>query len=339
MNPRLRRGLSCAGLLLAFGLAVPPSSAHPPDDALGASVDQFPVEQDIAALRDYGQEAKQAGRRLAWRGETVVPRLHAALAASAATEKQREQLITLLAEIGQAESVAPILAAARTHRDEPAVVRAALLMLPYLTDEPVAFDLARDLIVDPAAQPKLKRQALAYLGQVRDPRGLELARPLLHADDLDVRAGALWVAVRLGDAAAREGAAALLEGAAPRSLRQGLLLTYAEAATPEELAGRVAETLKETPEYASAMRYCRFRTAAGAERSGVAAEMMRSPYQFEKEVAAAHLLATDGADRLARDFGGSEASAGAREVVRHALRRAGYRVAVEDGKMRIRGHR
>lgn len=302
-------------------------------DALAGST----VEADIEELNRFYRPAKAAAARLSLRGETVLPKMHAALLAPTASGIQRQQLITVLGEIGHPSSVEPVLNAAKQFGHQPAVLWRAFTTLPFLTEDPVASELADAVLKDANALPAMQMRALGYLAQVRDDRFRKHADRFRAHSVPELRTAALWYGARLGSAGVADQAEEMLRGRVTRNQLRDLLLAYSEAVAPERFQTGVPDRFKAGAEYRTSLAYARFRTGAPAAQTDAARTLMDSPYRFEKVLAARHLVRQAGAESVTRDYGVGGPSSAKVSVARHALRKEGYRVGLRQGRLTLNG--
>jgi len=293
------------------------------------------LQRDLEALRQFHEPGKKAAARLVERGDEFLPQLHAALNAADTDDNQRIQLSTVLGQIGDASSVDALISMVRKVPDQGGVRQAVLDALAQLPPSAEASSFADAVLADEDESWRVRRKALVYFGQHR----MEAARRWIDVyredEQIEMRAGALYLAARLGDAAALQPLAEMLALPAPRSLRYALMLGIAELVDAENLTRRTPEWIRSSWEYDSARRYAEFRTADAARRSEMTTEMLNSKSLFERQEAARHIGTSGGPDELVKLIR-STIPPHVREVARHQLRRSGFRVNVRtDGEVRL----
>jgi HEAT repeat protein len=322
------------GLALSHQVpAQPPEPAGRPDATRQQPREETTVADEIAALAHLHAAGRAASRRLVERGPSALPELHQALLAPTSTIEQRLQLATVLGEIGDPESVEPLIRLAEAYPRHLGIRQEVLAMLAELPPTPAAVAFVDRVLENTDESAVVQRKALAYYGQQRDERGARWVDRFVQRPEFDLRAAAVFLAARLGHPSAREWTEQLLAGeVVPPSSRYVVMLAYAEVASPEELELRTPEYMKKSGwEYDSALRLSRFRAAGREERPVLAGEMMGSRSVYEQKIAARWILAEQGAEPLA-GFINPKAKPQTRAVARAQLRRAGYRVLERDGR-------
>lgn len=292
------------------------------------------LAKDIEALKSFHGVGKTAAGRLVERGDEMVPRLVEALRSPEANEQQRVQIITVLGEIGDIGAVQPLIDVVRNHPQWLAERKEALFALSFLPRTEASSEFSRQVLDNEDEHPRIRRTALVYLAQQRDPSGSAYVEKFRSHSNVELRGVALYLGARLGDLSVKDPSFELLALPAPRSIREPLLLGLAEVADPGEIERRVPRYLKGTKEYVSALRYARFRTGTATQRSELAREMLDAGSFVEKHIAAKFILDEQGAEALA-ELAGLEVRPDIRAVMRHTLRRAGYRVTQEKSRMRL----
>jgi len=336
MNPA-RTPCGAASLLglAALLTGAQPAGAHTVPQGIERARDRTPaapdVAQDIEALAQFHGPGKKAAARLAERGATILPELHAAMLDPDADPRKRMQLAVVVGQIGDASSVGPLVALARAAADQGGVRQAALDMLCELPVAPDAVELADELLGDAAESWRVRRKALVYLGRQR----VEAARhwvEVYRADpEIELRAAALYVAARLGDGEALGPLVELLALPAPPALRYALMLGIAELNDADGFRRATPDWIRGSWEYRSALRWAEFRTAGEARRAELVRTMIASEALFERQEAARWLLEARGPQALA-ELAAEGIPPHVRAVARHRLRRAGFRVlTAEDG--------
>ena len=333
MRPLDQAGVRVAATILALVCVGSVLGAADPASAATAMA-QDPVAADIGKLKQFHAPAKEAAQRLIEAGSEVVPRLNQALLDPASNDHQRVQLIGVLAEIGEAESVDVIVQAANTFWQQPAIRADALRVLGDLPQTPAAVALAIRVLDDPEEYHQVQRRGLAYFGQQRDETGRRFIEPNLASAEPGLQAAALYLAARLGDAAVRPRIVAMLAGPPPPSLKHGLLMALAELTAPAELEQLTPAAMRSSEEYAGALRIAALRSAAPGEKEARARELVDSKSPYEQKIGARYLAENLGPEALS-EYLGAGAAPGARAVARHQLRRDGYRVDTRGGKVKI----
>jgi len=323
---------SCSRLaasVLVGACVLLPAAAHEVDpehyrQMLESAQVEYPsLEQDIAALRNFHQPAKQAAMRLVERGDEIVPLLINAMLAPEANDKQRQQLIDLLGQIGDERAIGPMIELADAHPEWGGARRQILLALTHLPQTEASFEFAERMAEH--ENPITRRTAIVYFGELRDPRGRKFVDVFVEDPDLDNRAVGLYLAARLGDTSVKGAIVELLGLPAPWSLRGFLLTGLADVADATEIERITPAYLREGEEYRSALRLARFRTGSLEERTELTRKMLRSHNREEKLQATHFILEQQGTDGLTRLLG-LDIAPHVRAVARHELRRAGYRV-------------
>lgn len=289
------------------------------------------VADDIAALRQFHRAAKRAARRLAERGDQILPQLIEALRSPESNDKQRQQLINLLGEIGNESAIEPMIQLADAHPEWPGERRQILLALTYLPQTEASVGFAQRMAEGETEHEVVRRTAVVYFAKFRDTRGRKYVDAMVADSNVDNRAVGLYLAARLGDDSVKDGIVRLLGRPAPWSLRGFLLTGLSDVADAEEIERTAPAYLRESDELASALRLARFRTGSTAQRVELSRAMLGSSNREEKLRAARFILENQGVDGLAGLLRGNTPP-DVRAVARHELRRAGYRVVP-------RGHR
>jgi hypothetical protein len=211
-------------------------------------------------------------------------------------------------------------------------------MLAELPVTPAAVAFAESVLDDGSEHYLVQRKALGYFGQQRLPSGQRFFAVFVDKQETDLRTMALYMGARLGEPTAKERIERVLAATeiVPSSAVYGLLLAYAEVATPDEFVERVPEYLKKTFwEYNSALRVSRFRVAGSNERAVLARQMMgKSRSIYETKIAADHILANEGPQALV-EYLGVEAPPSADSVARNRIRRAGFRIVRDSDRFRL----
>jgi HEAT repeat protein len=295
-----------------------------------------PIAQNLADFFGGGSRATRAAVRLAERAPESLPALHAALLAADTGDRERSEMIALLHEIGDRNSVRVLLELARTHPEQPWLSVDVLRALGELPPSPSASLFALEILEGPNATPRLRRQALASLARQRDPSGRVWANRYRKDADVELRASALFLAAALGDRSALEPVTNLLEQQPRSSIRYGLLLALAELADPAEFEKRAAPARFDKRMYASALRIARLRSGDARERSALFHEMLNSRYPIERRIAMRDLLGRDALDELAPLLENWwQVSPAVRITVAGELHRAGHRLVERDRRVQI----
>ncbi len=280
--------------------------------------------EDVAALAS-GPGAKAAAARLVERGPEALPALHAALLASDTEPRRIASIMQVLAAIGDASSVAPIVELAEGY-PERWILKPAFLALTALPQTEASAAFAARIADNPSEAWSVRQGVLAYFGMHRDPRGRRWAEPLVDARDPVRRAAALFVLARLGDREALGPILELLEDGAPPSARVALLMGLAELVDAEDFAYRAPAELSWTREYKSALRYAQYRTAEGALRADACRAMLRAATPGHSELGVRCLLELGREEDLLPYIALDLADPQRPAMLKADIRKAGYRV-------------
>jgi len=327
---RIRQALPVA--LLSLAVATPALAQHRPvviDQAAVAERDDQEMRADIAALNRGHGSGKKAAERLTVQGDRALPQLHVALSDGSSSDLQRIQLATVLAEIGSDSSIQPLIQLANSHPAQLGVRQSVVDALAELSATPQAVEFVDSILASDDESWLVKRKAFVYLGRHR----VEAARRWVDryrgdAND-ELRAGALYLAARLGDAEALDPLVQMLAAPAPTSQRYALMLGIAELVDADKFKQLTPDWIHSSWEYDSAHRLAEFRGAAPSRRSEMTLSMLNSRSLFERQLAASFVLETRGASGLL-EYAGQNVPPHVRAVVRHQLRRSGFSLQFND---------
>lgn len=312
-------------LVLAFACALNATAfAHGPipiDPALFDQTAWPSIEEDIQSLSSFGARAQAAGERLVERGPVILPAAHAALRGAESSIPLKMQLITVLGEVGAAESVDALLEVAEVHKSDRYLYQNTLLALAKLPPDENATAFADRQLDRADNDPLIQRSALWYHAQ----------RPTLTSTRWAVQYGApeaggdlryagLYLAAKLGDASARNAILELIRAGQKPARERVLLQGLAEIVPPGELEQILNNLSVSDMHRREALRLSTLKHGAAEERDAVAEQMLGTGTGEEQQTAARALLKNAKVEPLAESWTQGN------PVVRSTLRREGFEI-------------
>jgi len=304
--------------LLAHGLMQPNPNYQP--------VEEFPpIEEDIAALAQYGAGAQMAGKRLVERGESILPQAHATLSDPASPLPQKMQLITVLGEIADPSSADVIIEAAAASAGNRYLYQNSLLALTKFapTDDIVEFADAQ--LQDEQREPLIQRSALAYFAQRPNQDAMQwVTKYSQPTASEDVRYAALYLGGVLGQTSVKDDIVQLLATTHNIARQYYLLVGLVEITDMEEFH-RLTENLEFFNRNREKIeRYLQFRKGDPEQRAALAKAMLDHGEPLEKRAAIAYLIEKKDAKALAQRWRYYDG------FVRANVKRAGYEIEIDD---------
>lgn len=321
-------------LVLAFACALnAPALAHGPipvDSALFDQANWPSVEEDIQALSGFGARAQAAGERLVERGPVILTAAHAALRDAEASMPLKLQLITVLGEVGAAESIDALLEVAETHKNDRYLYQNTLLALAKLPPDENATAFADRQLGRADNDPLIQRSALWYHAQrpseISPQWAAQYAAPEASSN---LRYAGLYLAAKLGDASARNAILELIRAGQNPARERVLLQGLAEIVPPGELE-QILNTLSVSDIHRrEALRLSMLKHGAAEQRDAVAERMLATGTGEEQQTAARALLMSAKVEPLAESW------AQGNPVVRSTLRREGFEIHQDAEGVRL----
>jgi len=246
------------------------------------------IRKNIQALSQFGSQARQAGYWLARIGTAILPYAHKTLQDPISNTKLKMQLMTVLGEIGDPSSTAPIIAAAQSFQDNAYVYKNAFLALSRIPQSQQARVFA-DSILSGDHSTKSQSSALVWYAQHRDSSASHWARQFSEPSaSEDIRYAALYLAARLKleDAQAKIKRELLADTDMTR--RRNLLRALAEVASVNDYKSIAKQTKLDQhlkKDYEIHLLACQFRHADAKQRQAIAKQLLnkRDPI-YNREV-------------------------------------------------------
>lgn len=284
-----------------------------------------PIEQDIAALANYGNAARQAGARLVERGYDALNYLHTVLLDPNATFPQKMQLITVLGEIGETGSVEYILKVANESADNRYLYQNTLLALARFEQTDEVIEFVDKQLEQTNRDPLIQRSALAYYAQkptIEATHWVDVyAAPDVHPD---VRYAALYLGGTLGMDSVKDDIVDVLQSKQKNTREYYLLLGLAAITTPEEFSQLTDRLELNAENLAKAKQYNRFRKGDTTKKNELAKAFLEKGDIAQKRAAVDYLTDKQDAEALANSWNSGDS------YVRSSLRRSGYEIEESD---------
>ena len=318
---------SCITLLLLMSV-VTHSYAHGTMQTEPQEIDFStfpPIEQDVQALANYGNEARQAGQRLVEWGYDALNDLHAALLDPNATFQQKMQTITVLGEIGETGSVEHILDVANNSPDSRYLYQNTLLALAKFEQTDQVTDFVDKQLVNTNRDPLIQRTALAYYAQQPTAEAEQWVNKYAAPDaNPDVRYAALYLGGTLGMDSVKQGIIDILQNKQKNTREYYLLLGLAEITMPEEFAQLIGGLELDAGNVSKVKQFNLFRQGDAAQKHGLAKVFISKGDTTQKRAAIDYLIENQDAEALAKNWQYGDGA------VRSAVKRAGYTINVDD---------
>ncbi len=281
-----------------------------------------PMEEDIQALSRFDQKAKIAGIRLIERGDEILSVAHGVLADANSPYPQRLQLLYVLGEIGNLDSVPEIIHAIEDFPNNRYLYQNALLALSNFepTKEINAF-VNRQLKVT-KRDPIIQRSALNYYAkQPHDDADQWVEKYALNNNaNPEVRYTALYMAGMNGVDAVKTPISDVLDSTSNVIREYYLLLGFAGVASMEEFEALVKSKNLNLDNVEKARAFLAFRLANSEEKKASAPELLNSNNSQLKRAVVNHLVEEKNADILVANWQQGDST------VRAAVKRAGYTI-------------
>jgi hypothetical protein len=236
--------------------------------------------------------------------------------------------------LAEKSSVSVVLDLLKKDKKSP-LRRDALYILALLpvTEDSAAFII--DVANDVNESWNTRRMAFTWFGLHRDPRGRRYAESLLADPDLERRTAGLFVLARLGDKTVLEPISQMLAAGAPANSRDALMWALAEITTPEEFERRVPSSLNWSRGYKDSLLYVQYIASGPKKQIPLCLEMLRSQTPGHRELAVRYLLENGHAGHL-RPYAALDLEApGRAALIRHEIRKAGWRIIETDDEFKI----
>ena len=313
--------------LLLIGV-VAPVHAHGPIENEPQEIDFStfpPIEQDVQALANYGNAARQAGQRLVEWGYDALNDLHAALLDPNASFPQKMQTITVLGEIGEAGSVEHILDVANNSPNSRYLYQNTLLALAKFEQTDQVTEFVDQQLVTTSRDPLIQRTALAYYAQQPTADAEQWVNKYAAPDaNPDVRYAALYLGGTLGMDSVKQGIVDILQNKQKNTREYYLLLGLAEITTPEEFAQLIDGLELSAGNVSKVKQFNLFRKGDATQKHGLAKVFISKGDSTQKRAAIDYLIENQDAEALARNWQYGDGA------VRSAVKRAGYTINVDD---------
>lgn len=302
--------------------------AHGPiqTEAQAIDISTFPpIEEDIAALANYGNSARLAGQRLVERNYEALNALHAALLDPNATFPQKLQVITVLGEIGEMGSVEFILDVANDSPDSRYLYQNVLLALAKFEQNDEILEFVDAQLTQTNRDPLIQRTALAYYAQQPTTEAAQWVDIYAAPDaNPDVRYAALYLGGTLGMDSVKGGIIELLESGQKIAREYYLLMGLAEITTLEEF-NQIIDGLKlNSKNRSKANQYAELIKGTQEQRQQRAEELLNKGDITQKRAAVGYLLENKDAESLAKNWQAGDG------FVRGTLKRFGLEIKVTD---------
>jgi len=325
MNKIIIKALSNIGMQLLLITSV---YAHGPIPVEIPDVDISkypPIEDDIQAMSRYGNVAQQAGQRLVERGVSALGYIHQALE-NPKSFPQQMQLITVLGEIGDSESVELIIDTAE-HSNSQYVYQNALLSLPKFAQQDETIEFVNKQLANEKQHPLIQRSALTYYSQQPHQDAYQWVKKYNQpSTSPDVRYAALYLGGMLGDESVKQDIIDLLQNKQKNSREYYLLLGLAEI-TPLDKFLKLLESLElDSSNKDKATKYAEFRKSPADKQAALAEELLKKGDSTLKRAAANYLVKTKNANALAKYWKQENG------LVRGSVKRAGYEIHITDNE-------
>lgn len=280
-----------------------------------------PIEEDIAAMANYGAKARAAGQRLVERGVDTLSYAHAVVADPSSPFPQRMQLITVLGEIGDPDSADVIIDAAEENIHNRYLYQNALLALAKIEPDDDIIKFVNDQLVDEKRDPLMQRSALAYYAQQPTPEATQWVNKYAAANaSPDVRYAALYLGGKLGMQSVKADIIELLKSGQNISREYYLLLGLTEITTLEEFNQIIKDLKLHSNNRTKALQYAELIKGTKEQRDQRAKELLAKGDNTQKRVAVEKLINEQNAEALADNWKQGDG------FVRAAVRRAGLEV-------------
>jgi len=284
-----------------------------------------PVEDDIKAMAQYGKQAQQAGQRLVERGINALESIHQALQ-NPQNFQQKMQLITVLGEIGESDSVDVILQATKKS-DNQYLYQNALLALPKFEQQNKIIAFVNRQLANKQQSSLAVRSALNYYISKPQPDALQWVKQYNQPDTRDdVRYVALYLGGILGDESIKQDIINLLQNRQALTREYYLLLGLAEITSLDEFTRLLSQLDIDLSNREKAIKYATFRKSPADKQSELAEEFLKGADSTLRRAAVNHLVKTKNADVLGEYWKNANA------LVRNSVKRAGYNIHIEDDK-------
>jgi hypothetical protein len=298
------------------------ANAPTPGDPMLLNQDNWPtIEADIQSLSGFGARAQAAGERLVERGQSILPAAHAALEDPATNMPLKMQLVTVLGEVGAAESADVLITVAETYKGDRYLYQNTLLALAKLPPDKNAAAFADRQLSQPKNDPLILRSALWYHAQRPSANSAQWAAQYdAPQASPAVRYAGLYLAASLGDVSVRDALLEMLHSGQTPAREEVLLQGLAEIVGPAELKSLLRGLPISAAHRDEALRLSTLRHGSAAERTAIAQQMLESGSSLEKESATRFFVSSGKVEPLATSWQQGN------KVVRSAVRRVGFEV-------------
>ncbi|MFK5947220.1 MAG: hypothetical protein QM500_00430 [Methylococcales bacterium] len=282
-----------------------------------------PIEQDIQAMSQYGNAAQQAGQRLVERGVSALGHIHQALE-NPQSFPQQMQLITVLGEIGDSDSVNLIIDIAE-HSNSQYVYQNALLALPKFEQQDGTIEFVNKQLANEKQHPLIQRSALTYYSQQPHPDAHQWVTKYNQPNTSpEVRYAALYLGGMLGDESVKQDIIDLLQNKQKNAREYYLLLGLAEITQLDEFLQLLEQLDLDSSNKEKAKKYAEFRKSPADKQAALAEELLAKGDSTLKRAAANYLVKTKNANALAKYWKQENG------LVRGSVKRAGYNIHITD---------
>jgi hypothetical protein len=264
------------------------------------------IRKDIQALGHFGSEAKQARYWLVRVGAAILPYAHKALQDPASNTKLKMQLMTVLGEIGDVSSTAPIIATAQSDQDNAYVYKNAFLALSKIPQSQQARAFADSMLTGDRAA-KSQRSALVWYAQHRDPSASHWASKFSEPGvSEELRYAALYLAARLNLEHTQAKIKHELQNDPDMTSRRNLLRALAEVASVDDyitIAKQAGVDQQLRKYYELHLLACRFQRADTKHKPAFAKQLLEKRDSVYKREVIRYLIKQQQAGMLSNYLG------------------------------------
>jgi HEAT repeat protein len=316
---------------LAFMLTTN-APAHGPIQKEAAVIDinTFPpIEDDIQAIAQYSSKAREAGQRLVERGIGALGHIHHALE-NPVSFQQQMQLITVLGEIGDPDSVEIIIETTKKSKSRY-LYQNSLLALAKFEQQKETIDFVNKQLVNVNYDPLVQRSALTYYAQQPHQDAFNWVKKYNQSNTShDVRYAALYLGGMLGDTSIKDDILSILQNKQKNTREYYLLLGLSEITSLDEF-NQLLEQLELDPNNKiKAQKYAEFRKSPQDKQAELAQELLEKGDSTLKRAAVNYLVKTKNADALENHWKQSNG------LVRNSVKRAGYTIDSTDDMVQFK---